>query len=447
MRRLMLLTILGMSVMAPSAYATPLVPKPLTDVFPANFFETVNCAMLRRGQRLTVDPMSLPPGKTVNIAWGETKESTQAERRVMAQTKLYLCTVDALQAIELALQLARPQLTATAYATAYAKLQQAREGSNWPTTPGWEALSLLKYGQGVRNVLFYTAGPNLYTLVDASYPWTYPDNAIILINGILTIFAQNHVQFLSPPLSPDLQTFLTQTYSMAGHPTNTSIFVSNENVYFVAPLNAQNPVDQTIIDQLETVEQFHADAGAALVCTYERGEASCPLTDPLDPARVACIRAAGIAAGCPNPTDIHDDEHDVEIENAATGVPTIAPTTRGVHPSLTLAEVCISVQRAHFAYHDWMVQVRDFGDTLAGFHNAWMASLGHAQIHVERTLGMMAHGMPPLSGYDVTDPLNPTLGGPKGDFRMPYEIRKYVYAKAPGVVNGTCNAYWLPTPQ
>ena len=127
MRRLVLMTILGMSVMAPPADATPLVPKVLTDVFPANFFETMNCAMLRRGQRLTVDPMSLPPGKTINIGSAETKESTQAERRVMVQTKLYVCTVDALQAIQLAL----PQLTGTAsYTTAYSKLLSAREGLN-----------------------------------------------------------------------------------------------------------------------------------------------------------------------------------------------------------------------------------------------------------------------------------------------------------------------------
>lgn len=90
-----------------------------------------------------------------------------------------------------------------------------------------------------------------------------------------------------------------------------------------------------------------------------------------------------------------------------------------------------------------MVRVRDAGHTLDGFHNSWMASLGHAQIHVERTLGMK---IPPLAGYDVGNPLNPTPGGSKGEFRMPYEIRGYVYAAAPGVstVDGKCDAYWLP---
>ena len=57
MRKLMLMTVLGLGLLAPSAYATPLVPKVLIDTFPANastgvnFFEAVNCAMLRRGQR------------------------------------------------------------------------------------------------------------------------------------------------------------------------------------------------------------------------------------------------------------------------------------------------------------------------------------------------------------------------------------------------------------
>ena len=133
----------------------------------------------------------------------------------------------------------------------------------------------------------------------------------------------------------------------------------------------------------------------------------------------------------------------MEVGNAVTyAVLTIAPTTRGIHPSLTLAEVCLSVWRAHFAYHDWMALVRDHGHTLDGFHHSWTASLGHAQIHAERTLGMKN---PPLAGRDVIDPLDPTSGGPKDDFRMPYEIRKYVYAEAPGVaVNGTRDAYWLP---
>ena len=434
MRRFLLLTILCLCSVPLSPSAATLVPTVLVDTFPAGFFESVDCAMLARGQRLTVDPMSLPPGKTTNIGALETKSTTQAERRVMAQTKLYLCTVDALQAIELAL----PNLTGAAYATAYGKFLTAREGSNWPTSGGWEAGALLKYGVGVRNVLFYPT-PNLYTLVDDSYPWTYPDNAVKLMSDILAIFAQNKVP---SPLSPDLQAFVTQTYSMAGHPTNTSTFVSNQNVYFANPLT-----DATLIARLDAVEQYHAAAGAALACTYERGEASCPL--PPDPARVACIRSAGIAKGCPDPSQIHDEEHDIEVGNAAVPfrVPTIAPATRGVHPKLTFNDVCVSVQRAHYAYHDWMAQVRDAGHTVDGFHKAWMASLGHAQIHVERTLGMMTPGMPPRVGYDLTDPLNTLSGGPKGDFRMPYEIRKYVYAAAPGVSpDGTCDAYWLPSP-
>ena len=428
MRRLMLVAVLGMSLVASSSYATSLVPKPLTDTFPHGFFENVNCAMLRQGQRLTVDPMSLPPGKTINIGALETLPSTQAERRVMTQTKLYQCAVDALLAIQLAL----PDLPATAYTTAYSKLRQAREGLNWPTTPGWEASSLLKYGRGVRDVLFYTPGPALYTLGDDSYPWTYPDNAVKLLRDILAIFAQNRI---ASPLSADLQTFVTQTYSMAGHPSNTSTFVSNENIYFAAPLT-----DPTTRARLELVEQLHADAGAALVCAYRAGDDACA-TVP-DRERVACILAAGLAHGCPDPGQIHEAEHHVEVGNAVSfGVPTIAPTSRGIHPSLRFADVCRSVQRAHFAYHDWMALVRDQGHTLDGFHRAWMASLGHAQIHVERTLGMK---IPSLVGYDVTNPLNPTSGGPQGDFRMPYEIRRYVYADAPGVVNGECDAYWLP---
>src|SRR5262249_38534374 len=277
--------------------------------------------------------------------------------------------------------------------------------------------------------------PSLYVLGDTSYPWTYPDNVIKLINDILVIFAQNKV---ASPLSFDLQSFITQSYSMAGHPTDTSTFVSNENIYFPAKLS-----DPTLIARLEAVEQQHADSGAALVCTYRRGETYCPPAP--DPSRVACIHNAGIALGCPDSAQIHDVEHAIEIGNAVTfSVPTIAPATRGIHPSLTFDDVCVSVQRAHFAYHDWMVLVRDQGHTLDGFHKSWMASLGHAQIHVERTLGMMEHGMPPLSGYDVADPLNTLVGGPKGDFRMPYEIRKNVYADEPGEVNRQSDAYWLP---
>src|SRR5215468_4199615 len=161
MQRILLATILWFSSLQPSAYAATLVPRVLVDIFPAGFFESVNCAMLARGQRLTVDPMSLPPGWRYNIGALQTLPSTQAERRVMAQTKLYLCTVDALQAIELAL----PRLTGAAYTTAYGKFLVAREGSNYPTAGGWEAAALLKYGQGVRNVLFYPS-PNGYSLVD-----------------------------------------------------------------------------------------------------------------------------------------------------------------------------------------------------------------------------------------------------------------------------------------
>jgi hypothetical protein len=186
--------------------ATTLTPTVFVETFPTNFLETVNCAMLRRGQKLSVDPMSLPPGKTWNIGSAETLSSTQGERRSMLQTRLYTCTVDAIQAFDIAL----PQLGvgSAAYNSALTKLKMAREGTNWPSTPGWLAMTLVKYHQGVRNVLFYTAGPNLYVLEDDSYPWTYPENAIYLLNQILTIFTQNHIP---SPLSADLQAFVTQT--------------------------------------------------------------------------------------------------------------------------------------------------------------------------------------------------------------------------------------------
>jgi hypothetical protein len=47
-----------------------------------------------RAPKLTVDPLTIPPGKTLNIATSETLPSTQAQRQVMVWKRLYECTVD-----------------------------------------------------------------------------------------------------------------------------------------------------------------------------------------------------------------------------------------------------------------------------------------------------------------------------------------------------------------
>jgi hypothetical protein len=400
---------------------TAIVPHASVDQFSPNFLEQASCAMLMNGQKVSVNPFSIPPGRTWNIGSRDTIRATQGERRIMVQMMGFQCLPDAILAVEQIVERHRTGLSASAASTCDAHLRTAKKL--------WLSFALTKYVKGVQAVLFTTVEPRTYEISDSSYPWTYPANGRARLHDILNVLKANGIM-ATDELSPDLAAYITGALSMEGQPGAPRDFVGNSSTFFDAPLT-NRPDDMAA---LELVEQLHGEIGVGLVCAFEHGEAACNTALPA--ARTACVLDRGLEAGCPDIRALKVQERQASIDAARThGLQFIAPFSQGVHHRMTFQDVCVSVQRAHHAHMAWSTAIMENGHTRAGFRDAWMAMFAHSLIHINRTLG---EDVPELIPADRGNPLNPTLNPPQSDQRMPLEIRQFVYASVPGVVNGHC---------
>lgn len=406
----------------------PIIPEVLIEDFSPGFLEKLDCSVLGQGQKLTVNPFSLPEGMTWNVPARLTQRSTQGERRVMVQTKLFKCLPDAIALVETMLKKYESRLSAQALTSANRFLSEARDT--------WLKLGMLKYHQQVRDVLVRTSSPLVYTIPDDGYPWQYPEHGRLRLLEVFKILRTVGIEPLNE-VTPEMNLYFTRKVALEGHPRQPgdTDFVGNSSVPFAEPLLT----DTAKLAGLIAIGDLHMEIGAGLVCAYKVGEEFCANAKVEE--RVACILDQGLAKGCPDIRAMKVQERNAIIRAARENdLAPLIPFSQRVHPSLTYNDICITVQRAHHAHHHWVEELIVNGTTREGFRNSWFAMLAHSQIHIERTLGME---MPPLIAADVGNPTNPIETVPGRELRVPYEIRKLVYAAVPGVVHGECDPEYL----
>lgn len=399
----------------------PIVPQAIEEEFNLNFLEEIGCDRLGRGQKLSVNPMSVPANQTQNISYLSTKRSTQGERRMMIQMREFKCLPEALAAVGLLVQKYSSTLSARDLTVIKGKMSMAKDV--------WMKLSLLKYLQEVRRVLFMEIRPELYQVSDDLYPWTYPDHGAYQLREILAILANAKVPVASE-LSAEMITYLTRTLSMQGHPGTPRDFVSNQNTFFTETV--RNTPER--VAAMVKAEKLNTKIEQGYLCAYKNAEIACSGVAPTE--RVECVLDRGLAAGCADVRALEVEEKALLAYNTRVHkIPMIAPFTRQTHPDTTYESLCVSAQRAHHSHHLWEAGVMQDGATRKGFRDAWVAMFAHSAIHINRALNS---DMPQLIDADQANPLNPATGVGQGAFRLPLELRQLIYYPVPGVVDGKC---------
>lgn len=393
----------------------------LAEEFSDDFLEDIDCGWLVTGQQLSVNPSSIPANQTLNVPASATRVTSYGERRYMAEMQQFVCLPKALLAAERALKIHKPVLPQAAFDLCEEKLRLARNT--------FLSHSLLDFTQGLVNLLRPTSILRQFVTTDYDQHWLKVGQGRDLVAEVFRILETHHIPALNELESP-LRTYLTKRVGLEGQIGKPKDSLNNQMILWKTPLS-ETPVR---ISALMAVEKAERDMEKALLCAYEAAGDLCQQQTEKDV--MTCISETGNKMGCAD--FIALKRHAKEVAREATqrfSLPVQPPYLSRIHSSLTFADLCVSAQRAHRARQVRLHQMIALGSTPEGFHLAMAAGLAHAQIHLERGLGQ---AMPLLVEADKGDPSNPAQNVAQEQFRSPYEIRRLVYGKVPGVVNGEC---------
>lgn len=376
---------------------------PFVATYSPGFLESLDCAHLPIFAKLSVNQMLVPLSAGNPYSSYPITRSSQGERQAMVWQRLLVYQVNAQLGIQRTVDANAARLTATqlSQVRGYIASAQSKLGGG-----------MLLYGRQTLQTLWSTptASCCVYALGDQSYPWSYPGDAAVQLSYAVRVLTQAKI---ASGLSDDLQNYVTRLVNMSGFSDpSATIFITNKNNYYDGALS------EDAKSTLEATNDLHMQVADAGVCIRFHVQPDCgdvgALRTQLKETEIAAARQYGL--------------------------PLIAFYSQEVSPTLSDQAYCVSVQRAHLAYTAWMEAVRDRGNTQEGFRDAWMASLAHAYIHAQRALGV---DIPPMVAADANyNPpgLNPATP-PGSDQRLPLQIRRYLYAVVPGIVNGTCDPH------
>ncbi|TSC67656.1 MAG: hypothetical protein G01um101466_667 [Parcubacteria group bacterium Gr01-1014_66] len=292
-----------------------------------------SCADVGIGQKLRMNPVT---GML----------STQAERRRMVETRLYVCSAYALaEAVPLVVKASGETV----------RDAQKRLLKSFPLAARVYANRIVKTLSGEKPDYALDGNP--------AYVWSYSAHMMRGIWSRLTKLNLFSLEYLSAEVFDFLKT--------KEHPHEHEHALSKETM---DESRGAIKVGQTFFAEsitekqraaLETIERFHQEASDAILCKARTGK--------------------WCESGRPLP-DIAADHDAATLAGDTVGLPRIVAFARGVNWNIPYPQLCATVKRIDHAHHLWMDGVLN-GHTPEGFTQAWVSGLAHAILHFERRAG------------------------------------------------------------